>query len=175
MKKIVVVLLVLALISITACTRETDTGEKEEMRAPVIRLTDSLSSTANQFEVQSGNYNLSYPDGKEMQGVVACGSHPLDQSQEKYEKLKLPSYNGIDYVPCLLSCDIEPDRLTVKEWEASQSGDTEAAESADKVYEDSFLLELKPGKIYEITADWKEENLDKNGFYGKASYAVRTE
>ena len=91
MKKIVVVLLVLALISITACTRETDTGEKEEMRAPVIRLTDSLSSTANQFEVQSGNYNLSYPDGKEMQGVVACGSHPLDQSQEKYEKLKLPS------------------------------------------------------------------------------------
>lgn len=175
MKKIGIVLLVLALINVTACTRENEPSENEEMRAPVIQLSDTLSSTVNKFEVQSGNYNLNYLDGKEMQGVVACGSHPLDKSQEKYEKLKLPSYNGIDYVPYLFSCRIEPDRLTVKEWDASQSGDTEAAEISDIVYEDAFLLELKPGKIYEITADWKEENLDKNGFYGKASYAVRTE
>ena len=37
------------------------------------------------------------------------------------------------------------------------------------------MAELKPGKVYELTAVWDEEKLDQNQFYGEASYTLLTE
>ena len=38
-----------------------------------------------------------------------------------------------------------------------------------------FILSLKPDKVYEIQADWPEEDFERNGFYGQASYVIVTE
>lgn len=95
---------------------------------------------------------------------------------EYQEKLKLPGYNGMDTVLYLFSWGVSPDMLTIREWSAEDMGNTEAEEKKVTTfnYPVSFV-ELKPGCIYEFTPVWKEENLEKNGFYGDADYVVMTE
>lgn len=143
--------------------------------APEISLTDSLSSTLNQFQVQPGSYSWNYKEGKEVTGVVACGLHPLDANMEKSHKLSMPEYKGIDYVSYSVSCVIAPDRLIVREWDVSCLGETETVENSQTVYEDEFFIKLKPNMVYEITAQWDKEKLEDNGFYGEGSYAFITE
>ncbi len=143
--------------------------------APEIGLADPLSSTLSRFAVQSGNYSWSYMDGAETVSMVACGSHPLDTNPEKAEKLKVTRYNLMDKTPYSVSAAVAPDRMTVREWDISQLGKTDAAESATTAYEDTFLIDLKPDKVYEIVAVWDEEKLADNGFCGEASYVVITE
>ena len=41
--------------------------------------------------------------------------------------------------------------------------------------EDVYFLELRPRRIYEITAEWDEEHLESNGFYGSAIYIFATD
>lgn len=201
MKKVLLVLSLLFLTNLTACSQpkeaagkaaeesaspaetlqadETASGETKEFpvltAAPDLTLTDPLSSTVNRFEVRSGNYSWSYIEGKELQSLVACGMHPLDANMEKTDKLKVPNYNQMERVSYLVSSAVTPSRLTVRCWDISRLGDTgaEAEESVD--YEDTMMIELEPGKVYEITASWAEEDLTANGFYGEASYAVITE
>lgn len=143
--------------------------------APEISLTDSLSSTINQFKLQSGSYSWNYKEGKEVTGIVACGLHPLDTNIQKEDKLSVPKYNGMDYVSYTVSFVIPSDRLIVREWAVSRLGDTEAAPNAEIIYEDEFFIKLKPNMIYEITAQWDKEKLEANGFYGEASYGFITE
>ena len=44
-----------------------------------------------------------------------------------------------------------------------------------KVYAGQEMLPLKPDKIYELVAEWPEENLKEQGFFGEASYVVVTD
>lgn len=143
--------------------------------APEIILSDSLSSTFNEFKVQSGNYIWNYSVGNEMAGEEACGFHPLDTQLEKADKLKLSAYQNMEEVSYLFSCVVQPDRVTVREWDIAKLGDTEAEADAEIVYEDAVLLKLKPDKVYQLVAVWDETNLETNGFYGEASYAFITE
>lgn len=164
----------------TAVTEENDADSKAKpdillSSAPTISLNDSLSSTLAQFEVSSGNYSWSYLEKGETVSLVACGMHPLDTDPEKVEKLKVPKYNGMDSVFYSLSCVVAPDSVTVREWDISQLGDVEAEESSPVNYGDSALIELKPGKVYEITVNWDESKFEFNGFFGEASYVVLTE
>ena len=50
-----------------------------------------------------------------------------------------------------------------------------AISNYEKVYEEAFFIEVKPDKIYEITAVWKDEKLEERGFSGEASYVLKTE
>ena len=68
-----------------------------------------------------------------------------------------------------------PETLTVREWDVSQAGRTETAEPAETVYQDTGLINLKGGRIYGIVAEWPEDQMEKHGFYGEASYVVVTE
>ena len=143
--------------------------------APEIGLEDTLSSNLERFVVQPGSYSWNWTDNGEMVGLEACGSHPLSIDLEKTEILKIPDYNGLEDVYYILSCTKMPERVTIREWDISQSGETETAEPSVKVYAGQEMLPLKPDKIYELVAEWPEENLKEQGFFGEASYVVVTD
>ena len=94
---------------------------------------------------------------------------------EKTEILKIPDYNGLEDVNYMLSCTKMPERVTIREWDISQLEETETAEPSVKVYAGQGMLPLKPDKIYELVAEWPEENLKEQGFFGEASYVVVTD
>lgn len=144
---------------------------------PVLCLTDPLSSQINSFEIQSGNYSWSYPDGDEMCSPIACGPHPLDDVPGVRDKiLKVSLYHDQDTTAYTYSCQIPPDRLLIRKWNSSDIGNTDAPELSVTTFENApSSIELEPGFVYEFTLEWKEEHLEKNGFYGMASYAFITE
>ena len=37
------------------------------------------------------------------------------------------------------------------------------------------MLPLKPDKVYELVAEWPEEDLEEQGFFGEARYVVVTD
>lgn len=160
-------------------TQEPETEESAEeglilTGAPSIYLSDVLSSTLNRTELHSGNYSWSYVEEGETVSMVACGTHPLDDNSSGADKLKLPEYNGIDFVSYLVSCEASPDSILVREWDVSEEGNTQADPESETAYEEALIIDLKPDKIYEIVAVWKEEMLAERGFCGEASYEVRT-
>ena len=164
----------ISLCTMTACTSKTESAES--MEAPEIGLTDPLSSLLSEFRVRSGNYELNTQEGKRgVQGVIACGMHPLDENVKKQEVLVIPDYNGMDEVVYQMTCETEPDMVTIKEWDVSDIGNTESEPENCKTYEETFLLELKHGKVYEIILFWAEDKAEENGYYGEASYVVVTE
>lgn len=144
------------------------------MGPPAIRLLEPLSSTYADIEIQSGNYTWNYLNEGEITGVIACGSHPLDDMP--VEKLSLPQYRNMDEVDYFFNTDIAPDALTVRKWDGADIGNTDAEElSVIVYYYQSPLLGLEPGSVYEFTALWKEEKCNLRGFYGEASYTLITE
>lgn len=179
MKRKYSVFLVLAVIFVVfaACQKSGELKPSRDVEgltaAPAFTLSDSLSSQRNDFSVESGNYQWNCLAGDEMESVIACGSHPLEGTVK--ERLKLAEYKGMDSVPYLLSCAVMPDKLTVHEWDAKDLGNTDAEMIAETECEDTRLLNLEPDRVYEILAEWKEDNLDVNGFYGTASYVIITE
>lgn len=161
---------------------ETDAAAKMEpdillTSAPEITLSDALSSACNYFVLQSGNYEWSVMENGEPLRMVACGAHPLDDGMGKAERLKLPRYQRMDMdeVMYSLGCVVLPDRLTLVMWDVSDLGNVEAQAEETITYEGDTLINLKPGKVYEITAEWTEEQLEKRGFSGTASYPLITE
>lgn len=143
---------------------------------PVLQLQDVLSSTYGEFEVRSGNYTwyCQTENEDEMTCIAACGAGPLEEAEKK-ERLKLPQYNKLDCVSYMVSWEVMPDSITVKVYDTADLGNADAKTLSDARYEEIFTIGLKPERIYEITAEWKEEQLDKNGFYGNASYVIVTE
>lgn len=143
--------------------------------APEIGLEDTLSSNLQPFMVRSGNCSWNWLEDGEMVSLVACGSHPLSIDPEKTEILRIPDYKGLEEVNCILSCTRMPERITLREWDISQLGKEETAEPLVKVYSGQWMLPLKPDKVYELVAEWPEENLEEQGFFGEASYVVVTD
>lgn len=141
--------------------------------APALALSDSLSSQWEEFSVNAGSYEWNYPVGEEMTGQIACGIHPLDGIVG--EKLKIAEYQGMDSVPYRLSCAVAPDTIKICEWDVKDVGNTNAEALSQTEYQETLLLDLKPDRVYEISADWSKEKLDINGFYGRASYVIVTE
>lgn len=158
-------------------TMETDVaaGDLLLTGAPEIRLTDSLSSKLEEFKLTSGNYEWGTMEKGKVVEMAACGAHPLDTTMKENDRLKVPNYNRMEEVPYSLSCVIPPDQLTVTMWDASSLGDTEAKPESVTTCEWNSFVNLKPGKVYELTAQWSRDQLDRRGFFGTASYAFITE
>lgn len=142
---------------------------------PEFRLTDPLSSTFRPFTLQSGNYEWTVVEQGEARSMIACGMHPLDPVAEQNERLKVPHYNKIDAVSYAISAVVPPDGLLVAQWDDSALGDGETEAEESRTYEDTGMIELHPGKVYEITATWSQERLEERGFWGVASYSFVTE
>lgn len=158
-----------------AVASETATADILLTSAPELSLTDPLSSTLNRFVVQSGNYEWTVMERGETQSVVACGIHPLDSLAESNDKLRVPHYNKMDAVLFTVSAVIQPDYLLVSQWDDSALGVTETEAEECLEYDDAGMIELRPGKVYEITVTWSEERLKERGFWGTASYSFITE
>ncbi len=145
--------------------------------APLISLSDLLSSTMNSFELRSGSYEWNYMVEDEMQSIIACGAHPLDvQPDGEYEKLDVPDYNKIEEVLYSLNCSILPDIVTVRKWSSQDIGNTKAETvSTVTYYNNCDFVELQENMVYELTAEWNQELFENRGFYGTASYFFVTE
>ena len=145
---------------------------------PMMVLQDSLSSTMNYYYVTSGTYSWNYQteNPEEMRSVEASGPFPtIAVKGEEENWLKLVHYNGIDYASYLAGFEVEPDRISIKEYDLLDLGDMEPEILSETRMEDVYFLELRPRRIYEITAEWDEEHLESNGFYGSAIYIFATE
>lgn len=155
---------------------ETSAQNVEMLKSPPeLALSDALSSTLNQFVIRSGNYEWTYKEGRKPVSMVACGSHPLDVDPEIAEKLNIPNYNGQNSVVYSISGTVLPARITVCEWDISQLGSPESQPENTVTYESTLLINLKPNKVYELTAEWPQDNFQTTGFYGQARYALITE
>lgn len=151
-------------------------GQTILQQPPVLVLQDSLSSTYETFEATAGNYtwHSRTENEGEMSGIAACGSAPLEEGKER-NPLKLQSYNKMDSVPFLASWEVMPDRAEVNEYDSGDIGNTEAEALSTTVCDGTFFLELRPGRLYAIEAEWLEDGLEDRGFYGAATYVVVTE
>lgn len=107
--------------------------------------------------------------------MVACGSAPLDNGFLGDKALKLPSYNNMDKVFYSFSTVFTPDQMVVRQWNLSDTGSQEAKEErVMTLYYVIPAVGLEKDKVYEFEAEWEKENLEKRGFWGRASYVLAT-
>lgn len=175
------VVLAVVLLMVLGCGKgqadaSSEMAEGKPEKPPVLRLHDALSSTLDKFEVMPGGYTwyVRGEVGGEMTGVVACGPGPLDETRRD-DRLSLPRYNRLDQVPYSLSWDVMPDSMAVTEYNDSDMEHPDAVPVSNVMMDDVSFIDLVPGRVYEITAEWKEENQESRGFYGTADYVVVTE
>lgn len=146
-------------------------------KPPTLTMQDALSSAMNFTYVESGTYEWSYPTGNpnEMTTINASGAFPTVAVKGKEDEwIEVRDYNGIDYAPYMLSWGIDPDRITIKEYDLLDLGDMEPLVLDEYTLEDVYFLELRPRRIYEVIARW-DEGSNGNGFYGTATYIFATD
>lgn len=152
-------------------------GETEVLQnPPAMVLEDSLSSLMNYYRVEAGSYEWHYVDSDSdlMVGVSSDAPAPQD-AVEGQERLHIKQYYRMDSVLYLAGFSVEPDCVTLKEYDLADMGNADAEVISETVYEALFMPELKPRRIYEVIAEWEEANLEERGFYGKAHYAFATD
>ena len=170
-------------------------GESENNQAvpillkepPLLGFSDMLSSKINQFEISANQYDWTYLDAELTEdgvydfanaqevGTSATGLHPT-VAAKMTEWLRLTEYQGIDTWLYRLYCDVLPDKVIVREYSIYDLGDAFPEVRSEKEYtKDMLLIELIPGRIYEITAIWDESHYEECGYYGEASYVLVTD
>ncbi len=160
-------------------------------RPPEITLT-SLIKEAGEITINAGSYNWNYRISKEEgSGGVADAPSPLDETYP-WEILVLPaSASGEEQYKFSFEWIVKeledktdeinwPDELLVSAYSETDIGaaEAEAVETAAYTREDieaeNFVLYFRPGMVYEIVLGWSQDDYDKDGFYGTASYVFRT-
>lgn len=154
---------------------------------PKLGFSDMLSSKMYQFAVTPNVYDWTFLDAELTEdgtfdfanaskvGTAATGLHPT-MVAKMAERLKLTEYQGIDTWLFRLSCDVLPDKVVVKEYSIYDLGDAYAEVRSEKEYtKDMLLIELVPGRIYEIVAIWDKSHFEECGYYGEASYVLVTD
>lgn len=117
-------------------------------------------------EISPESYNWNYYDEKGKMGLALRGTDLL--SRAEWAK-RIPA------AEISLSWPVMPDGITVSQYPLEAAQNAEKEPEKEMTYEDKFLAEPEPEKIYVITAEWKRERLEENGFYGDASYVIVTE
>lgn len=143
---------------------------------PVMTMGDLFSSLMSYYEVKAGSYEWHYTDRDSDLMVAVSADAPAPQEAVKdQERLLVKQYNKMDSAPYGANFAVEPDRVTLKEYNLADMGNTEAEAISETVYEEVLFWELKPCRIYEVIAEWEEANLVERGFYGKAHYVFATD
>ncbi len=154
---------------------------------PKLGFTDMLSSQMNQFVVSPNQYDWTYLDAKLTEdgvydfanaqevGISATGLEPT-VTAKMTEWLRLTEYQGIDTWLYNLNSEFIPDKVLVKEYSIYELGNEYAEVRSEKEYtKDMLLIELIPGRIYEIIATWDEAYYEECGYYGTARYVLVTD
>jgi len=71
--------------------------------------------------------------------------------------------------------EVNPDSMSIREYDLLDLGDTNPELLSENISEIVGLLELKPRRIYEVTANWSEDGLEERGFSGTATYVFATD
>jgi len=154
---------------------------------PKLGFTDMLSSQMNQFVVSPNQYDWTYLDAELTEedvydfanaqevGMSATGLYPT-VTAKMTEWLRLTEYQGIDTWLYNLNSEFIPDKVLVKEYSIYELGNEYAEVRSEKEYaKDMLLIELIPGRIYEIIATWDEAHYEECGYYGTARYVLVTD
>ena len=150
-------------------------GAEEILTAPPdIQLSDSLSSSYQPFSVSSGSYTWNMKGNEDFEGVVACGTHPLEMNGDT-PPLYVTDYHQMTKTPYLVSCPVMPDQIRLTSWDRSALGNVESSAEEMVVYEEQSLIDLEAGKVYALTAVWEKEEEERRGFSGEAQYVFWTD
>lgn len=140
---------------------------------PVLILRHPFSSSLNGFEVNSGTYQWCYEEGTSgmMTGVSASGAYPT-VAVKGQEWIPIQEYSGEEYASYPLGFAVMPDDVSVREYDSLELGNTEADVLAEYPLEGTYMLELRPQRIYELIATWEVGS--QNAFNGEATYIFAT-
>ncbi len=142
---------------------------------PTMYLQNVLSSYWNEFPVDSSTYGWSYRD---KEGKVLCidaaGKHGISGEVKGKEWLQVYEYSRHDALYGA-RFEVYPDNISIREYDLLDLGDMNPELLAEKTNERVDLLELKPRRMYEITATWKEDKFEERGFSGTAVYVFATD
>lgn len=142
--------------------------------APMFELRDVLSSQLSSFKIKSENYSWNFKENGEIKSAEAKEDvYPEKMKMDSMTKLELPKYDKMESVIYSFSTVIPPDMLTVYQWDADDIDIKE--QKVIKYYYQNPMLYLEPEKIYKFKAEWKKDNIGRNGFYGTANYVLMTE
>lgn len=155
-----------------------ESGEKSEKvltTPPTMYLQDVFSSYWNEFPVNSNTYGWSYVD---KEGKVLCidaaGKHGIAGEVKGKEWLQVYEYSRHDALYGA-RFEVYPDNMSIREYDLLDLGDMNPELLAEKTNERVDLLELKPRRMYEITAIWLEDKFEERGFSGTAVYVFATD
>jgi len=142
---------------------------------PTMYLQDALSSAWNEFPVDSSTYGWSSltEDGKVL-CVDAAAKHGISGEVKGKEWLQVHEYSRHD-AWYSATFEVNPDSMSIREYDLLDLGDTNPELLSENISEIVGLLELKPRRIYEVTANWSEDGLEERGFSGTATYVFATD
>ena len=158
MKKLLSILLPLALaLSLAACG-EKSTDEAARQTPPTLTVT---SANACSVTLKSSSYDWTYTQGLQSMTDIACGAHPLDENcRDITPVLEMPFAVSAAYfyTVTLDFGDNSPDSVSLRYWNDACWGDTEAqAEtlSAQRQDNGTFRAELPQSDgIFAVDALW---------------------
>lgn len=160
----------------TISTKES--GEKSAKvltTPPTMYLQDALSSYWNEFSVESSTYGWSSltEDGKVL-CIDAAAKHGISGEVKGKEWLQVYEYGNHD-AWYMARFEMSPDSMSIREYDLLDLGDMNPELLAETDANMVGLLELKPRRMYEVTAVWGEEGLEERGFSGTAVYVFATD
>lgn len=142
---------------------------------PTMYLQDVFSGYWNEFLVNSNTYGWSYRD---KEGKVLCidaaAKHGISGEVKGKEWLQVYEYSRHDALYGA-RFEVYPDNMSIREYDLLDLGDMNPELLAEKTNERVDLLELKPRRMYEITATWQEDKFEERGFSGTAVYVFATD
>lgn len=158
MKKLLSLLLPLALVLSLAACGEKSADEAARQTPPTLTVT---SANACSVTLKSSSYDWTYTQGLQSMTDIACGAHPLDEtSRDITPVLGMPFAVSAAYfyTVTLDFSDNSPDSVSLRYWNDACWGDTEAqAEtlSAQRQDNGTFRAELPQSDgIFAVDALW---------------------
>ena len=141
---------------------------------PTMYLQDALSSYWNEFPVDSNIYTWNYKkDGDSVFLANPANEYKISGEVKGKEWLQVFEYRN-SFAPYMARFEVYPDSIIIREYDLLDLGDMNP-ELLSETSTDVGLLELKPRRIYEITAVWPEEKNEERGFSGTATYVFATD
>ena len=158
MKKILSLLLPLALaLSLAACG-EKSADEAARQTPPTLTVT---SANACSVTLKSSSYDWTYPQGLQSMTVIACGAHPLDENcRDITPVLEMPFTVSAAYfyTVTLDFSDNSPDSVSLRCWPSDAWGSTGMSSetvTAQRQDNGTFRAELpQSGGIFAVDALW---------------------
>lgn len=150
-KTISIILVLLMLLSITACAvdYEDPTEETKQTEASVLEQPPEMTIQCGSdiFTTRSGNYSwTSQGINGEMGAVIACGSHPLDD-------FRTQEFRTVTDDALILSFPVAPDEITVIRWSKDYVGFIDEPGETAEIKDMTIPMEAGSW-VYQIIASW---------------------